>query len=336
MSTGPFPFGEPDPLCDHATRERELRELAQRLCASDEGDRAAAEEEYRRAGVGEIPFVETSVSGLIFGVIGRCMTFRKNGLVIGAPGIGKTKTLKEALRRSDRLEGPNVGLVTVSATIGGSTMALFEELAPHLGVRPATSIAQTMRRLSKDACFRPVMIFDEAQNLTLKSARELLFISEEANVQMLFVGNDEVLKLVNSQQAAIQQIARRLPFREEIGCIVDQDADLIAEHFGVEEMDAFRMCREVGALLHIDGIVQVLCEARHRIGESKTIRAAHVRAAIDAFPHFRTALNRAAAARPAMSRERTAGVRTLTNGPADKAISNRGGKDVRSARGDTG
>lgn len=236
----------------------------------------------------ETPFVMTSAAGVVFGAIERCMRFSHNGLIIGAPGVGKTRALKEAVRRSDTMEGPSVGLVTVSGVMGASTMAVFEEVAPHLGVRPAYSIAATLKRLCREACFAPIMLFDEAQNLTLRSARELLTISEEAHIPMLFLGNDEVLKLVNSKQAAIQQIARRLPVREEIDCILDTDADLIASHYAVEGMDAFRLCRALARVRHADGLGKVLPVARTLAHEADraTVQLEHLREALSTFPHF--------------------------------------------------
>lgn len=113
--------------------------------------------------VADIPFVETRVSRLIFAVFDRVWRTGRNGLVIGAAGVGKTKTLRQIVRRSERLEGPEAALITITGVIGASVMAVFEELCPHLGGQPATSIAATLRRLSKQAMFQPVVIIDEAK-----------------------------------------------------------------------------------------------------------------------------------------------------------------------------
>ncbi|MEE1656482.1 ATP-binding protein [Microvirga sp. CF3062] len=240
--------------------------------------------------VADIPFVETTVSRLIFAVFDRVWRTGRNGLVIGAAGVGKTKTLREIVRRSEHLEGPEAALITITGVIGASVMAIFEEMCPHLGVQPATSIAATLRRLSKQAMFRPVVIIDEAQNLTLKAARELLHISEEAQVRMMFCGNDEVLKLVNSGQAAIQQIGRRLPIRETVSCILDDDTDLLARSFGIKDDDAFALCRAVGEAFHADGVVTLLQEARSQAGDKGVIRIEHLKASLNLFPQFQAAL----------------------------------------------
>lgn len=283
---------EDEEFAGQADRRRaDLKALGKAWAEDDEEERP--ERKAREAAMAKrfVPFLATSVATTIFSTIARCLRAGHNGLVIGASGVGKTRVLEEAVRRSENLEGPRTALVTITGVIGSSTMAIYEEVCPHLGVRPATSIYGTQRRLMKEACFSPVILFDEAQNLTLKAARDLLEISKKSHVPMVFCGNAEALKLVNSAQAAIQQISRRLPVREEITCILDDDADLIASHFGVEGMDAFAACRALGRVFHADGIVTVLLEAREQAGDPKrTIRLPHIRAAIDMFPHFKAAL----------------------------------------------
>ena len=263
--------------------------------------------------VPSVPFLPTSVATLVFGTIERCVCMRGNGLIVGAPGTGKTMAIAEAQRRSNALEGPEVAVLKVEPAYGASALVLLEELAPLLGVSGAHSVAATVRRLKRDVMFRPLLIFDEAQNLSLRIVHQLLSISEDTDVRMVFVGNPETVNLINSKTADVRLISRRLPYRGTIDAITDDDADLVASHFGVEEMDGYRLCRRIGSSFHMDGIVQVLRDARHRQAGAKTIRPAEIEASLQAFPHIRAELDRTGASRPIPLRQRTAGTARLTS-----------------------
>lgn len=266
----------------------------------------------------EAPFLPTSVATRLFSVVDRCICMRGNGLILGAPGIGKTVAITEAMRRSDTMEGPEVAVLKVEPAYGQSAMVLLDELAPLLGVEAARSVADTVRRLKRDVYFRPLVIFDEAQNLSLRIVHQLLSISEDTGVRMLFVGNPEAVKLVNSGIADVRLISRRLAHRDEIMAITDEDADLIAGYFGVEEMDGFRLCRRIGMAFHADGIVQVLRDARFRRGGAGTIRPPEIEASIDSFAHIRAGLARPASLRAIPVRQNTAGRARLA--PPRKSI----------------
>ncbi|KQP56360.1 hypothetical protein ASF41_23100 [Methylobacterium sp. Leaf111] len=287
--------------------EREERRYQERIeqrraeIAAKRAAEAAQKEAFearRQAHVSrDTPFVMTSAARVVLDTIDRCDRFRHNGLVTGAPGVGKTRALEEAVRRSGTMEGPLVGLVTVTGVMGNSTMALLEEVAPHLGVRTVYGVAATLKLLCSRASAFPVLLFDESQNLADRVARDLLAISEQARVQMLFFGNDEALKFVNSQKAAIRQIARRLPIREEIDCILDTDADLLAGQYAVDDPEALRLCRTLAETHHADGIGKVLPIARAvaEAAGSRTVDVDHLREALALFPHFLRDLARAKA-----------------------------------------
>ena len=291
---------EEDEREERKYRERIAQKRAE-LAAKREAEEARKEafEARRQAQTSrDTPFVMTTAAGVVLGAIDRCVRFGLNGLVTGEPGVGKTRALEEAVRRSDTMDGPPVGLVTVTGVMGSSAMALFEEVAPHLGVRTVYGVAATHKTLCTRASSFPVLLFDEAQNLSLRLVRDLLTISEQARIQMLFLGNDEALKFVNSQKAAIGQIARRLPVREEIDCIFDADADLLAGQYDVEGPEAFRLCRALAEKHHADGIGKVLPIARAvaEAAGSRTVQVDHLREALSLFPHLSRDLARATAA----------------------------------------
>ena len=173
-----------------------------------------------------------------------------------------------------------------------SVFSLLDEVSEAVGVGSARSLADLERKLRGSRPWHGMastIIFDEAQNLSLKAARILLGISEHAGYRMVFIGNPEVLKLVNSQLAAIQQVSRRLPIRETIAGITEDDADRLASVLGCEGMDAFHLVREIAGVGHADGVVTVLHAARKIAGGERgsAIRRQHLVTALELFPQFR-------------------------------------------------
>ena len=233
------------------------------------------------------PFVETSVARRILDTIQLAQEMRTNAAIVGAPGVGKTAALK-AFAAKNR----HAYLFTVTQVLSGSLQALLRALCDELGVVPGGSIHDVESRLLKFYYSTPVVILDEAQNLPLKSLRQLLHLSvaDEGDIVFIFCGNSEVLKRVNTDQGAFAQISRRVPFRETVDSIQDEDADLLTNSFGVEGLDAYEMMRSLGAAFHAGGIVDVLKAAR-RFSETPAIRAENIRDAIDLFPpQYRAAL----------------------------------------------
>ncbi len=236
----------------------------------------------------DTPFVMTSAARVVLDTIDRCVRFGHNGLVTGAArcrqnacATGGSTPLKHAggAARRPRDRHRRDGQFDHGGA-GGS--------------RPSRRCAHRLQRRRDDEApvqqgqRIPVLLFDEAQNLADRVARDLLALSEQAHVQMLFLGNDEVLKFVNSQKAAIQQIARRLPIREEIDCILDADADLLAGQYAVEDPEALRLCRTLAETHHADGIGKVLPIARAvaDAAGSQKVNVDHLREALSLFPHF--------------------------------------------------
>ncbi|QJP12371.1 ATP-binding protein [Starkeya sp. ORNL1] len=78
--------------------------------------------------------------------------------------------------------------------LSGSLQALLRALCDELGVVPGGSIHDVESRLLKFYYSTPVVILDEAQNLPLKSLRQLLHLSvaDEGDIVFIFCGNSEV------------------------------------------------------------------------------------------------------------------------------------------------
>lgn len=231
------------------------------------------------------PFVETSVSRDIFHTINLARELKKNASIVGRPGVGKSRTLK-AYAADERNAA---SLMTATAVSGNALRDLLRELAELLGIYATGSIANMQRQMFQYNFSGAVCIIDEAQNLKLQAFRELLHLHDNTGLCLIFCGNEEVLKRVNTDKGAFAQISRRVPIRAEVNSILDEDTDRLANAFGVEGMDAHKILRAIGATYHTDGVVSVL-EIAQRFAGSKTIRAEHVRCACEPFPHYRSTL----------------------------------------------
>lgn len=232
-----------------------------------------------------MPFVETSVSRDIFRTIDLARELGKNGAIVGRPGVGKSHSLHEYRNRSDGA----AAMMTSTAVSGNALRDLFVELSEILGIHTTGSIANVQRQMHRYDLSGRVFIIDEAQNLKLQAFRELLHLHDFTGLCLIFCGNDEVLKRVNTDKGAFAQINRRVPIRAEVNSILDDDSDQLANAFGVEGMEAQKMLRAIGRAHHTDGVVSVL-EIAKRFACNKTIKAEHVRRACEPFPHYRSAL----------------------------------------------
>jgi DNA transposition AAA+ family ATPase len=235
--------------------------------------------------VTDIEFVTTSVAARIGETISGARRLGWNAAIVGQPGVGKTRALEHFAATT-----PATYLFTVSAISGNAVVKLFRELCGVFKIHDGgTTISDIQHRLFNYDFTGHVLLIDEAQNLKLQAIRELLFLNDLANLSVIFCGNKEVLKRVSTDTGAFAQISSRIPFREDIDCILDADADAIANGFGLEGMDAYGLARKIAGKFHARGVVSVLTLAREFAG-SKTLKAPDIRRAIELFPQYRAAL----------------------------------------------
>lgn len=229
-------------------------------------------------------FVETSVSRDIFKTIDLAREIGKNAAIVGRPGVGKTRALWAYAEQNDCY------LMTATAVTGNALRDLLRELGERLLIHVSGSIADMQRQMFRYDFSGRVFVIDEAQNLKLQAYRELLHLHDFTGLCLVFCGNEEVLKRVNTDRGAFAQISRRVPLRTDINSILDEDCDRLGSALGVEGMDAFKMLRAIGRVYHTDGVVSVLEIARRFVNGSKTIEATAIRRACELLPHYRSAL----------------------------------------------
>jgi type II secretory pathway predicted ATPase ExeA len=243
----------------------------------------------------DVPFVEISTFKLIENRINLARRTRENVAITGAAGVGKSMALQQYV---DRFEFGSAHLFTVSAVLGKTAGTLFGMIAERIGAptgsNPAAMLNGLKRRMYDifyDDSDPAVLIFDEAQNLKLETLRDLLSLTDSPDMRLtiVFSGNGQVLRVVNTAKNGFEQIGRRVQFRLSIDGVTHEDTDLIADAFEVRDNAGRRLLRAVGEAAHVAGVVTILKLARELAG-GEPIGIDHLQSATELFPQYRPAI----------------------------------------------
>lgn len=229
----------------------------------------------------EIPFIETSIARRVFGIINLARSQNENAVIVGEPGVGKTRALNAYYDGHD-----GTYLITATSALGNALRDILRIVADKLGVPVSGSISNIQRQMLQYPMEGRVLIVDEAQNLKLQAFRELLTLHDHTGMCLIFCGNLDVLKRVNVKSGPLAQISDRVGLHERIDCIPGEDADAITNSFGVEGMDAYALARAVGLRFRARALVRVLSAAREQAGVKHTIKLQHIRQAIAVYPQY--------------------------------------------------
>lgn len=157
----------------------------------------------------EVEYANTSISGQIYDIIRICHV--KGGLAIacGDAGIGKTK----AVRKYASDYSTNTVVVTMNPCLTG-VKSLLCTLAGRLGADRSHSIPDLWNAIVSKLTDGMVIIFDEAQHMTLKDIEILrsfsdYFTDKGQTLGIVFIGNPETVYKMGVKKAEFAQIANR-------------------------------------------------------------------------------------------------------------------------------
>ena len=160
----------------------------------------------------EIDYAPTNISTQIYDIIGVCQV--KGGLAVAAgdAGIGKTKAARQFVKDHPA----NSILITISLT---SIKSLLKVIAERIGAVPERSRDELWLAIAKKLSDGMIMIFDEAQHLTLKDIEVLRSFSDYLNdkgqtLGICFIGNVDTVARIGSKKAEFAQIANRTKQRK--------------------------------------------------------------------------------------------------------------------------
>lgn len=162
----------------------------------------------------EVDYAPTSISTQIYDIINVCQV--KGGLAVtaGDAGIGKTK----AARKFVEDHPTNSILITVNPCLT-SIKSLLKIIADRIGAAPERSRDELWLAIARKLSDGMVLIFDEAQHLTLKDIEVLRSFSDYFNdkgqtLGICFIGNIDTISRIGSKKAEFAQIANRTKQRK--------------------------------------------------------------------------------------------------------------------------
>lgn len=176
------------------------------------------------------PYVETTVSRMVENAIKYSHLRGKISVVYGDAGIGKTQAFRHYLKENNLAIG-----ITISPTYASIT-GVNELLAEQLGVRERVSRKITAEIIARLRGSGRVIIIDEAQHLTVRALNHIRCLSDEAEIGVCLIGNEEVYsKLKGSGKADFAQLFSRIGMREPVS-IHDIKKEDVQKVFRVAEL----------------------------------------------------------------------------------------------------
>lgn len=156
----------------------------------------------------EVPYAETSFSSQIYDLISICQVTGGLTTAVGDAGLGKTKAAQKFVQDNPS----NSFLITVNPCLT-NVKSLLKVIADKLGAAPERSADGLWFSITKKLTDGMVLIFDEAQHLTLKEIETLrslsdFFMDKGQTLGICFIGNAETI-IRFGRKAEFAQIANR-------------------------------------------------------------------------------------------------------------------------------
>lgn len=162
----------------------------------------------------EIGYAPTSISEHIYDIIALCQI--KGGLAVacGDAGIGKTKAAQKFVADNPS----NSFLITINPCLTNAKN-LLETIADRIGAGQEKSTNKLWLSIANKLSDGTVLIFDEAQHLTVKTIEILRSFSDYFNdrnqtLGICFMGNMETITRMGGKRAEFAQISNRTKQRK--------------------------------------------------------------------------------------------------------------------------
>ncbi len=193
-------------------------------------------------------------------------------------GVGKTVACERF-----RNQSPHVHLVTMRPNTK-NVFGMLSEIGRTVGVRRTNSadydraIGERLQRIGN----KPLLIIDEAQNLTDEAVDELRFFLDQYKCGIALVGNDEIYTRFHAQTGpSYAQIKRRIGKRLKRMKPLAGDVSALIQAWGIEDDDQIKILTMIGskpgALGQISKTLQLA--GMYAAGGGRAITAADIQSA---------------------------------------------------------
>lgn len=186
-------------------------------------------------------FVETPTALNIIAHVTYAHAAADMTLVVGVPGVGKTKALEQYSRTH-----PSVFMLTARDSVK-STGALLDELAAATGVteRQSNRLNRAIGTTLKDR--KALIILDEAQEATLEALNEFRSFCDLWNCGVVLAGDTRLFTKIKGKGAGeLAQLSSRIWAPIKLPRPRPEDVSMLAAAWGILDPKAMRLAQKIG------------------------------------------------------------------------------------------
>lgn len=221
-------------------------------------------------------FCRTPTAAGILSMLGHCYRERDMGLLIGAPGVGKTTTLRH-YAATER----NVWLATMAPSASALVPALTrvaEAIGTHAPATGAISVHDAICRRLRDLGPGGLLLLDEAQHLCDQSLEELRCIHDSAEVGIVIAGNATFVTRFAGKvkAAAFAQLTSRIGAKMFLKEPMPEDIAALCDHHRVAGKKSRVLLERHAGIGGGLRIVGKLIRHAERLAEGRAIELRHL------------------------------------------------------------
>jgi DNA transposition AAA+ family ATPase len=174
-------------------------------------------------------FAATSQAEEALSVLSFCHVHRQIGVIHAPAGLGKTVSLRH-------YAAENSWVKIVNCRAGMSQRDVLDEIAEELGLVVRGTCGKILRTLLAELRgSETILVFDEAQHLTLKHFEMIRYIYDRLATPIVFVGTDDIInRMTGRKNIVYDQVFSRVGMKRRLKPTIKKtDVALLMDKAGV-------------------------------------------------------------------------------------------------------